>query len=228
MTTLHEAAQARAAAVAQRADRPSQRRSAEYSRSGARVGFRAAMQLRAADTGAGVLNFHGVASATEQDYEMWDFFGPYSEIVSAGAFADTLARSDLDVPFVIGHDQIRRIARTTTGTLNLAELDDGLNVDAPSLNAADADVAYIAPKLEAGLIDEMSFAFRITSGQWSPDFSQYRINAVDLHRGDVSIVGWGANPHTSGGLITESAAPAPAARSTGLTRAALEAIYLHR
>ena len=48
-----------------------------------------------------------------------------------------------------------------------------------------------------GAVTEMSFAFRITDGQWSPDYTEYRINAVDLDRGDVSAVTYGANPHTS-------------------------------
>jgi HK97 family phage prohead protease len=97
---------------------------------------------------------------------------------------------------------LRRIARTTNGTLTLAEDETGLRVEA-TLDPADADVAYIAPKLRAGLIDEMSFAFRITSGLWSPDYSEYRIDRFDLHRGDVAIVGFGANPATAGsGLRT--------------------------
>jgi len=138
-------------------------------------------------------------------------FGPYSEIVSAGAFADSLARADLDVPLVLGHDQLRRIARTTTGTLALSESDEGLDVRA-DLDAEDVDVAYIVPKLRAGLIDEMSFAFRITSGQWSPDYSEFRINGAEIHRGDVAIVGFGANPATFGGVGSrDSSAAAPAA-----------------
>jgi phage head maturation protease len=103
---------------------------------------------------------------------MYDFFGPYTEIVSAAAFDATLARADLD--------------------------------------PADVDVAYIVPKLRAGLIDEMSFAFRIDSGQWSPDYDEFRINKVDMHRGDVAIVGFGANPYTSGGMRSDAA---PARRS---------------
>jgi hypothetical protein len=39
--------------------------------------------------------------------------------------------------------------------------------------------------------------FRITSGQWSPDYLEYRINSFDLERGDVGPVTYGANPHTS-------------------------------
>ena len=143
---------------------------------------------------------------TERAYEMWDFFGPYNEVVSADAFDETLARADLDVPFVIAHDQTRRIARTTNSTLNLSVDDTGLLVRA-TLDPTDADVAYIVPKLRAGLIDEMSFAFRIDSGQWSPDYDEFRINRVDMHRGDVAIVGWGANPFTSGGV--RATAPKP-------------------
>ena len=146
-----------------------------------------------------MLQFTGHASVTERAYEMWDMFGPYNEVVSAGAFDQTLARHDLDVPLVLGHDQLRRIARTTTGTLDLSVDSDGLAV-AAILDPADVDVAYIAPKLAAKLVDEMSFAFRIESGIWSPDYTEFRIDRVDLHRGDVAIVGYGANPHTDAGV----------------------------
>ena len=207
--TLAAAAAARAQQVRQRADRPSQRRCAEQPT--ARAAVRASLSdvhVRAAGDDGGQLEFIGHASVYEQGYEMWDYYGPYTEIVSAGAAAESLARSDLDVPLVLGHDQLRRLARTTTGSLILAEDDRGLSVHAPALDPADYDVAYIAPKLRAGLIDEMSFAFRITAGQWSPDYSEYRITRFDIHRGDVAIVGYGAKPHTVGaGLRT----PAPVA-----------------
>jgi hypothetical protein len=81
-------------------------------------------------------------------------------------------------------------------------------------------VAYIAPKLRSGLIDEMSFAFRIESGQWSPDYTEYRINRYDIHRGDVAIVGYGANPYTAASLRT---AAAPSARARALLEIALAA-----
>lgn len=216
MITRIEAAVARAAAVRQLADRPSQRRCAEHG-SSFRASFRAAVELRAKDEGVAGVTFDGLASATEQGYEMWDWYGPYTEIVSAGAFASTLARSDLDVPLVLGHDQLRRIARTTNGTLTLEETDDGLRVLA-ELDPADPDVAYIAPKLRAGLIDEMSFAFRITRGQWSPDYSEYRIQDAELHRGDVAIVGFGASPFTDAALrgAPETPRRAAVAREAGL------------
>lgn len=200
---LEAAAEARAAGVRAAADRPSERRWAEEAGSGAGVRVRAQhVQIRAEGEGGDGLHFEGFASVYNRGYEMWDMFGPYSEQVSSGAGAVSLARADLDVPFVLAHDSLRRIARTTNGSLTLSERtigeDEGLHVDAPNLDARDADVAYIAPKLQAGLIDEMSFRFRIEAGSWSPDWTEYHIERYDIHRGDVAIVGYGANPHTQG------------------------------
>ena len=194
---FREAAEARAAGVRARADRPSQRRSGEAPGSAARVSVRVSgLQIRQQADG-GPFAFDGYASVTDQGYEMYDFFGPYTEVTSRGAFASSLARADLDVPMVLQHEDLRRIARTTNGTLHLSEDDNGLHVRA-ELDPDDQDVQYIVPKLRAGLIDEMSFKFRINSGEWSPDWTEYHINDVDIHRGDVAIVGYGANPHTKG------------------------------
>jgi HK97 family phage prohead protease len=177
------------------------------------------VEVREAGDGA-TLEFVGRASVYEQAYEMWDMFGPYTEIVTEGAGADSLARADLDVPLVLGHDQLRRMARTTTGTLFLTESAQGLDVRAPALDPSDYDVAYIAPKLRSGLVDEMSFAFRIESGQWSPDYTEYRINRYDIHRGDVAIVGYGANPYT-GASMRQPAAVSTSSRARALLEIAL-------
>lgn len=207
LMTLAEAAQARAAGgVRQLSHRPSQRRCApEEDAARNVVRMPAQMSLRSTDDDPHRLDFHGIASATDREYEMWDMFGPYLEVIDQAAFDETLNRTDLDVPLVLSHDQLRRMARTTTGTLRLSMTEPGLTVDA-DLDPRDADVAYIAPKLDAHLIDEMSFAFRIENGLWSPDYSLFRITKVDLHRGDVAIVGWGANPYTTAELRTEPAA----------------------
>ncbi|MFM9652764.1 HK97 family phage prohead protease [Streptomyces galilaeus] len=223
MTTpaLAAAAATRAQNIRQRADRPSQRRSAEQASSRAIVrATLSGVQLREAGDGGGLLEFTGRATVYERGYEMWDYFGPYTEIVTEGAGSDSLARADLDVPLVLGHDQLRRLARTTTGSLFLTESADGLDVRAPALDPADYDVAYIAPKLRAGLVDEMSFAFRIESGQWSPDYTEYRINRYDIHRGDVAIVGYGANPHTEASVRQPAAVP-PNSRARALLEIAL-------
>jgi HK97 family phage prohead protease len=201
MNLRAQAALLRAEQVRQVTDRPSKRRSADGGRSSGVGAPLVRMELRAAvaDVASSGLIFEGIASVVERGYSMWDMFGEYEEIVSRSAFDASLTRDDLDTPLVLGHDQMRRIARTTNNTLELSMTDEGLKVRA-QLDAEDPDVAYISPKLRAGLIDEMSFGFRIDSGTWSPDYEQYRINAADIHRGDVSIVGWGANPYTVGGL----------------------------
>src|SRR3954471_4189941 len=205
MNLRAQAAQLRGQQVRQVTDRPSKRRSADGARGSSVPAPLVRMELRAAvaDVASSGLIFEGIASVVERGYSMWDAFGEYEEIVSRSAFDTSLGQDGLDTPLVLGHDQLRRIARTTNNTLELSMTDEGLKVRA-QLDAEDPDVAYIAPKLRAGLIDEMSFGFRIDSGTWSPDYEQYRINAADIHRGDVSIVGWGANPYTVGALRSEA------------------------
>lgn len=204
MSTLllsrEEAATARRASVVTRETHPGQRRcAASPGLNLGRMVTRADIELRdKADSER--LEFDGYASAYERSYEMWDLFGPYDEVVTAGAGEVSLKTPNLDVPLALQHQQLHRIARTTNGSLFLTEDDTGLRSLAPELDPADLDVQLVAPKLRSGLLDEMSFAFRIIEGVWSPDYTEYRINAYDIHRGDVSIVGFGANPHTSGGL----------------------------
>lgn len=213
MTVHLTVAQRRAAEVTQRSHRPRERRCSQLLESRAAVGFASTMSLRdPGDPGdpvepdeTGPLTFAGYASVYESPYEMWDMFGPYTEVISVGAAAASLATVGLDVPLVLGHDSVRRIARTTNGTLTLTSDATGLRAQAV-LDPEDEDVEYIAPKIAAGLIDEMSFCFRITAGQWSPDYTEYRIEKFDLHRGDVAIVGFGANPATTAAL--RSASPA--------------------
>jgi HK97 family phage prohead protease len=217
---IARAAQQRAGEVHARADRPTQRRRTSDPESGFGVVARAATEIRAVSDEPGArLDFHGLASAYETPYEMWDFWGPYVEVVAAGAGAKSLARTDLDVPLVLQHQSLRRIARTNNedSPLFLKETDEGLDVAAPSLNPNDHDVQYIASKIETLLIDEMSFMFRITRGQWSPDYSEYRIEEYDIHRGDVAIVGYGANPHTYTELrAAQAETPPPAKRGLDL------------
>ena len=197
LLSREDAAAARRAAVVARATQPGQRRCAAAPGPDLeRMVSRARIELRAKESAA--LEFDGYASVYERGYEMWDWYGPYTEIVSAGAGEASLKRADLDVPLVLQHLQLHRIARTTNGSLLLSEDDTGLRVLAPELDPADHDVAFIAPKLRSGLIDEMSFAFRITEGIWSPDYTEYRIHSYDIHRGDTAIVGFGANPFTTG------------------------------
>jgi HK97 family phage prohead protease len=215
---MREAAVKRAEGVRAPADRPRQRRCDSDERSRAWVSSRAQLEVRQAeDTGA--LSFEGFASVTGQGYQMWDWAGEYTEYVHVGAFSETLARADLDVPLVLDHVSSRRIARTGNehSPLYLSEVTmgatTGLKVLAPTLDINDPDTAYIVPKLRSKLIDEMSFRFMITSGRWSDDWMEYHIHAVDIHRGDTAIVGYGANPLTAGSGLREQPAAGPSSQA---------------
>lgn len=199
---IRAAAAARAAGgrYVDRANRPTERRAGEDPGSFRGIVTAGRPEIRTATTGTGS-GFFGLACRTDTGYEMWDWAGPYNEVVDAGSFAASLAQADLDVPLVLQHVDLRRIARTTipagtAGHLQLTESADGLEASAPELDLADPDVDYIARKIRSGLVTEMSFKFRITKGQWSPDWEEYHIQEVDIHRGDVAICGYGANPNT--------------------------------
>lgn len=143
----------------------------------------------------GTLRFTGYASVTETPYEMNDWLGDYTEVVRAGAFAKTLSEG-ADVPFKLNHDGMT-LARTKSGTMRLAEDSRGLHVEA-DLDPNNGQVRDIRSAMERGDLDEMSFAFRVTRQEWSPDYTQRDITEVNMSKGDVSIVNYGANPHTAG------------------------------
>jgi hypothetical protein len=116
MITREEAAELRRLKLRAPADRPTQRmseRGADVSR-GCTPAVRAQITLNRAPAdqeSSTTRAFEGFASVTGQTYQMYDFFGPYDELVVVGAFATTLA-ADPDVPLVLDHVSSRRIART--------------------------------------------------------------------------------------------------------------------
>lgn len=218
---IRAAAEARSAGgryESQTRGRPIERRAGEDANSFRGVITQAAPQIRAAGGQGDGSEFWGLACRTNTGYEMWDWAGPYVESVDPGAFAASLARADLDVPLVLQHVDLRRIARTTIaagelGHLQLSESEDGLECLAPNLDLDDTDVSYIARKIRSGLVTEMSFKFRILRGQWSPDWTEYHIQEADIHRGDVAICGYGANPNTLAEMRNEDSLEARVARA---------------
>lgn len=160
--------------------------------------FPTRMELRDATEGdKAVVHLSGYASVTESPYDMWDWAGSYSEVISRGAFAKTLSEH-ADVALLLNHGGMT-LARTKPGTLRLSEDDTGLHVDAdlePKMSA----VADMRLAMERGDLDEMSFAFTVERQQWSPDYTELRINEVNINKGDVSVVNYGANPATSVGF----------------------------
>jgi HK97 family phage prohead protease len=144
--------------------------------------------------GKSLIQLDGYASMVGKPYEMWDMFGPYTEEVAPGAFDVTLAANP-DVAYLVNHKGVT-MARTTNGTLELEA--DGLGLRTRGfVNPARQDVRDLITAIEDRNITEMSFAFMITDGEWSDDWTSFTINSVDIDRGDVSAVNYGANPFTS-------------------------------
>ncbi|MFF2274206.1 HK97 family phage prohead protease [Agromyces sp. NPDC058136] len=155
-------------------------------------------QLRATTVkrdGKDFYQLDGTASVVDTWYQMYDFWGPYEEQVATGAFDKTLAANP-DVAFLLNHRGMT-MARTKAGTLELGTNEAGDLTQTAFLNPTRQDVKDLVIAIEDGAVDQMSFAFRIKAGNWNPDYTTYSITEVDLDRGDVSAVNFGANPYTS-------------------------------
>lgn len=155
------------------------------------------LEVRASATAGGPTTVEGYASVTESPYEMWDWYGTYSEVVRQGAFAKTLSETPA-VQLLLNHGGLS-MAYTKAGSLALSEDSTGLHMRA-EVNPTRTDVSDMLAALDDGDVDEMSFAFRVTRQLWSPDYDQRDILEVDIHKGDVSVVNFGANPATTVGV----------------------------
>lgn len=157
------------------------------------------------DGGGACVTLTGYAS-TFEPYEMYG--GPeqggWIEQISPRAFSKTLRESP-DVHLLINHEGMP-LARTKSGTLQLSADKHGLKVTA-QLDPLDPDAQRLVSKMQRGDMDEMSFAFRVRDQEWdsTPEFEDdpyalRTITEVSLHKGDVSVVNFGANPTTSAEL----------------------------
>ncbi len=142
------------------------------------------------------VQFEGVASVVETWYEMYDFWGPCNEKVAKGAFDKTLSQSP-DVNFLLNHKGMTMARTKVSKTLELWTNEQGSLSSRAFCNAKRQDVQDLRVAIDDGDVDQMSFAFRITDGSWNFDFTEFTILEVDLDRGDVSAVNYGANPNTS-------------------------------
>jgi HK97 family phage prohead protease len=157
------------------------------------------MRAKANGTGGTKFCFTGYAAVYDYPFQMWDFWGDeFSEKVGQRAGARTLANR-CDVPFLVGHNDAGiPMARTKSGTMRLGEDTHGLHVDAPDLDGSLEQIRQLASAVERGDMDEMSMAFMTLQQDWSPDYSERTILEYDLHKGDVSVVVFGANDGTAG------------------------------
>lgn len=208
-----QAAEARATGARDVTARPSQRRHASWIDGATPARVERAFEVRASSKASPVVSTF--ASVTEAPYEMYDMFGPYTEVVMADAFDATVA-ADPMVEFTLNHGAGGGLpmAHTRNGTLELSVIKgaevNGLWYDA-SVDPTRNDVSDMLKAMERLDLAESSFKFRIVRGQWSPDWMEYHILEVDIDRGDVSAVNFGANPHTAADMLKHAAPTAPPA-----------------
>jgi hypothetical protein len=170
------------------------------------LGFRyGGIEIRSKPSGHGTTNFewNGYATVYDAPFDMWDQNGdPFTETVAPGAAKRSLTNPDLDVPFLIGHqDQGVPLARTKSGTMRLSEDSHGVHVHVPAMDGRREEVRALASAVERGDLDEMSIGFICTRQAWDPAYEHRTVQEIDLHRGDVSAVTHGANPATAGAMM---------------------------
>lgn len=129
--------------------------------------------------------------------------GGWNETVDVDAFKRTLSDKP-DTHLLINHAGMP-LARTKSGTMRLGTDSHGLHVEA-DLDRRDPDVQALEVKMGRGDMDEMSFAFRTIRHEFNEDLSERRMLEVSIHKGDVSVVNFGANPATSSQLRSLMAA----------------------
>lgn len=108
--------------------------------------------------------------------------GDFNETIRAGAFTASLAAGK-DVLALVDHDPSRLLARTSSGSLRLAEDSRGLlfSLDVPDTTLG-RDVLAMAERRDLG---GMSFGFRVQDEAWSGR-DRRELRAVDLV--EISVV----------------------------------------
>jgi HK97 family phage prohead protease len=182
----------------------------EHSAGPARRAIAEPLEFRRAEDGK--LVYRGYASTTEQSYAVYGGEWPgWTETIARGAFKKTLSEHAF-VQFLINHDRTWELASTRAGTLKLTEDTTGLLSEA-HLNPKVSHVSDLYELNRDGHMREMSFGFRVQRDEWLDEDgepaddqtgTQRRITEVNMNNGDVSALGIGANPTTSGGFRAEA------------------------
>lgn len=171
-----------------------------------------AIEVRAEGDGAG--RFFGHAAVfgerTWIGSKRWGFW----EVIERGAFAKTIRekrQENADITFNRDHDNRLLLARTSNGTLRLAETDLGLEVDADMGDYSYARDIQVA--LDRRDLTGMSFAFDMVTYEWSiADDGEDLLTHREVEAFDVAVVGMPAYPQTDAGLRMDLLA---VARSAG-------------
>lgn len=135
------------------------------------------------DKGLKLVGYAAVFNRLSED------LGGFREVIRPGAFRETIA-SGADVRFLVNHDGLP-LARTSSGTLRIAEDARGLHIEA-DMDENDPDVQRLLPKIRRGDVAEMSFGFSATKDAWRKEGEHdiRELHQVELF--DVSAVAFPA------------------------------------
>lgn len=148
--------------------------------------YRAEIQPVTDDTKPKIVGYAAVFNSMSED------LGYYYEMISPGAFTESIAKDDIRALY--NHDPNYILGRTKNGTLTLREDSKGLYVE-----IIPPDTTWASDVLKAiarGDIDQMSFGFKVIEERWQPgDEKPLRIiQKAQLF--DVSPVTFPAYPTT--------------------------------
>lgn len=151
--------------------------------------------------------------------------GGFRETIMPGAFAKTL--QEADVRALLNHDPNMLLGRTKSGTLRLAEDEQGLafEIDPPETGYAND----LLTSMRRGDLDQMSFGFQVVKDRWIAGDEPVR-ELVEVRLFDVSPVTFPAYPQTDASVRTaedvlasyEPPEPEQALHSLALRRKRLE------
>lgn len=139
----------------------------------------------------------GLAAVFNQETVIGSWF---REMVEPGAFKRVLAEKP-DVIAAYNHNWEMVLARTTNGTLELEETEEGLKYRA-EINESDPEALSVYAKVERGDVPQASFAFTVRAESWvsppanSKELPLRKITEVDQLY-DVGPCPFGAYPQAS-------------------------------
>jgi HK97 family phage prohead protease len=150
------------------------------------------IELREETPGRLVLRGHPSVS------EVWYPVGHFEEKVNRGTWKGSLGQGP-DCVLLENHAGIA-LARTKAGNLALSEDTQGLFCEA-ELDATTPRVQNLRSAVEnCGL--QMSVGFFCKEDEWSEDGTKRELKSASLHKGDVTLCNFGANPATDA-MISE-------------------------
>lgn len=150
-------------------------------------------EIRAIDTEDGSLRIGGYAATFNNEATGLSF----REVIAPGAFTRTL-QSGNPVFLLVNHDmESLPLASTQSGTLQLAQDNVGLRMEA-ELDPANPRAQELASALRRGDVNKMSFAFSVAPGGQTREEGLRTLTDLDLY--EVSVVTLPAYDSTTVGM----------------------------